>query len=81
MSQLNAILIFSAVIFAIEAMVMIIRGTGYGPWAVRLMGISLVVLVALILAFSDIPKQRSAAYALLGVAAGYLAGKPGAGEG
>jgi hypothetical protein len=46
------------------------------------MGISLVVLVALILAFSDIPsEQRSAAYALLGVAAGYLAGKPGAGEG
>jgi hypothetical protein len=81
MSPFDAALIFSAVIIAIEALVLIIRGRGYGPLSVRLIGISVVVLAGLILALADIPaQQRSAAYALLGVAFGYLAGKP-AGQG
>jgi len=83
MSQLNAILIFSAVVLAIEVMVMIFRGKGWGPMSTRLVGLTTIVLAALILAFADIPaEQRTPAYALLGVVAGFLAGKPaGAGEG
>ena len=83
MSQLNAILVFSAVIIAAEVSVMIFRGKGWGPMSTRLVGLTMVVLAALILSFAEIPaEQRAPAYALLGVVAGFLAGKPaGAGEG
>jgi hypothetical protein len=76
MLPLFAILIFSAVIIGIEALVMILRGKTFGPISSRLVGLTIVALVTLIIAFSDLPsEQRSPAYALLGVVAGLLAGK------
>jgi hypothetical protein len=76
MSNLHATLIFSAVIIAIEAVVLIFRGKSWGPTSSKLVGLSLVALMTIIVAFSDLPtEQRSPAYALLGVVAGLLAGK------
>ncbi|MFB9981201.1 hypothetical protein ACFSQQ_19715 [Mesorhizobium kowhaii] len=77
MSNLVAILIFSAVLIAIQSAVMIFRGKSWGPTSSRLVGFTVVVLAVLILAFSEIPaEQRAPAYALLGVVAGFLAGRP-----
>ena len=77
MSQQIAVLIFAAAIIGLEVLVMILRGRGWGPMSTRIVGLSLVIVAALILALSDLATdQRSPVYTLLGVVAGYLAGRP-----
>jgi hypothetical protein len=78
MSQQIAALIFAVAIIGLEVLVMIIRGRGWGPMSTRIVGLSLVIVAAVVLAMADMPNdQRSPVYTLLGVIAGYLAGRPG----
>ncbi len=53
---------------------MIVRGHSWGPHSVRIVGMSLIVVVAAFLAVSG-SERLGAAYALMGVLVGYLVGK------
>jgi len=76
MTQFFAILIFSASILAIVAIVSIVRGWGWDATSSRLAGLSVVVLASLIIAIVEIPNdQRTPVFSLLGVVAGFIAGK------
>jgi uncharacterized membrane protein YidH (DUF202 family) len=77
MSEQIALLAFAVAIIGLEVLVMIVRGSGWGPMSTRMVGFSLVVLVGLILAMSPVAGDaRSAAFGILGVVAGYLASRP-----
>jgi hypothetical protein len=76
--NLIAMLVFAAVIIGLEVLVMIVRGRTWGPMSIQIVGFSLIVLAVLILVAADLPADgRAPAYALLGVVAGFLAGKSG----
>jgi len=67
------VLIFGAVVLVAEAAIMIVRGHNWGPQSVRMLAITLIIIASVFLAVSD-SQRVGAAYALLGVIAGYLAG-------
>ncbi len=69
-----AVLIFGAVVIGAEAAVMIYRGHSWGLHSVRIVGLSLIAIAAVFLAVSS-AERVGAAYALLGVLAGYLVGQ------
>ena len=73
-----AALIFGGFVILIEVIVMLKRGRGWGTDSVRIVGLTLVIIVAMFLATSTISAERlSAAYALLGTIAGYFIGNIG----
>jgi hypothetical protein len=74
MSNAIAVLLFGALVIVAEAAIMISRGHSWGPHSVRIVGMSLIIVVAAFLAVSG-AERIGAAYALLGVLVGYLAGK------
>jgi hypothetical protein len=67
------VLIFGAVILVAEAAIMIARGHVWSAQSVRVLTMTLIIVAAVFLAVSD-SQRVGAAYALLGVIAGYLAG-------
>jgi len=69
-----SVLIFGAAIIGAEATIMIWQGHSWGAHSVRIVGLSLIIVAAVFLAVSDV-QRVGAAYALLGVIAGYLAGR------
>ncbi|HXX09105.1 MAG TPA: hypothetical protein VEJ43_13665 [Pseudolabrys sp.] len=71
MSLAIFVLIFGAVVIGAEAAIMISQGRSWGPHSVRIVGLSLIIVAAVFLAVSD-SQRVGAAYALLGVIAGYL---------
>jgi hypothetical protein len=71
MSNPIAVLIFGAVVIVAEVAIMIFRGQNWGPHSVRIVGLTLVVVTAVFLAVSD-SQRAGAAYALMGVLAGFL---------
>jgi hypothetical protein len=76
MSNLVGVMIFGAVVIALEVSVMIFRGRSWGDNSIRIVGLSFVVIAGLILVFSGIGgEQMTAVFTLLGTVAGYLAGK------
>jgi peptidoglycan/LPS O-acetylase OafA/YrhL len=76
MSESIAVLLFGAAIVGIQAAVMIFRGRSWGTQSVRIVGLSIIVIATIFLATSTVTAERlSAAYAVLGVAAGYLVGR------
>ena len=78
MTEAIGVLLFGAFVLGIEVAVMIFRGRGWGPLSVRIFGVSLIVVATIFLAVSAIPGDRlSAAYAILGGAFGFLAGRSG----
>ena len=68
------VLIFGIIVIAAEAAIVISQGRSWGPHSVRVVGLSLIIISAVFLAVSD-SQRAGAAYALLGVIAGYLAGR------
>jgi hypothetical protein len=74
MSNAMAVLIFGGVVIAAEAAIMIARGHSWGPHSVRIVGMSLIIIATVFLALSG-SERVGAAYALLGVFAGYLVGR------
>lgn len=68
-----AFLIFGTTVVMLEIAVIVFRGKAWGPLSTKLVGLTFVAVSAVFLALTA---QLSAAYALLGVAAGYLAGRP-----
>jgi hypothetical protein len=74
MSNAIAVLIFGGIVIAVEAAIMIVRGHSWGPHSVRIVGMSLIIVVAAFLAVSG-SERLGAAYALMGVLVGYLVGK------
>jgi heme/copper-type cytochrome/quinol oxidase subunit 3 len=77
MANTTAVLIFGALVIAAEAGIMIVRGHSWGPHSVRIVGLSLIIVMTVFLAVSS-AERAGAAYALLGVFAGYLVGQYGA---
>jgi hypothetical protein len=76
MSDNIAILAFGAIVIIAESAVLIFRGRAWGPSSVRLTGLTVVIIATLYLAASSLSSDRvSAAYAVLGVVAGYLVGR------
>jgi hypothetical protein len=76
MTDPMAVLIFGAVIIVAEVAVMIFRKRGWGNHSVRVVGLSMIIIATIFLAVSTVgPERLSAAYAVLGVAAGYLVGR------
>ena len=71
MSNPIAVLIFGAVIILAEIAIMIYRGQNWGLHSVRIVVLTLVVVTATFLAVSD-SQRAGAAYALMGVLAGFL---------
>jgi hypothetical protein len=71
MSNPIAVLIFGAVVIAVEVVIMFFRGQNWGPHSVPMVGLTLIVVTAVFLAVSD-SQRAGAAYALLGVLAGFL---------
>lgn len=70
-----AVLSFGGVVVMIEAAVMIIRKRGWGPQSIRIVGLTVIIISTIFLAVSTVSAERlSAAYAVLGVVAGYLVG-------
>jgi hypothetical protein len=74
MSNTIAVLIFGAFIIVAEASVMIVRNRGWGIHSVRIVGLTLISVAAVFLAVSS-SERVGAAYALLGVLAGFLVGQ------
>ena len=73
----DAVLIFGAIVMLAEFGVMIWRGRGWGPLAIRITGVSLIIILTVFLAVSSVSSDRlNAAYALLGGAFGYLVTRP-----
>jgi hypothetical protein len=78
MSDTIAVLIFGGVVISAETAVMIFRGRGWGIQSTRLVGLSLVVVATMFLAAGSLsPERLGAAFAVLGVVAGYLVGVQG----
>jgi hypothetical protein len=70
-----AFLLFGAVVVGLEIRVLILKNQGFGPQAVRIVGITIVIVVACALAASNLGLERiTAVVGLLGTLAGYLAG-------
>ena len=71
MSNPIAVLIFGAIVIAAELAIMYFRGQDWGAHSVRIVGLTLIVVTASFLAVSD-SQRAGAAYALMGVLAGFL---------
>jgi hypothetical protein len=71
-----AFLVFGAVVVALEIFVLTRKNQGFGPQAVRIIGVTIVIVVACALAASNLSVERiTAVLTLLGTLAGYLAGR------
>jgi hypothetical protein len=72
-----SILAFGLVVVGLEVLVMIKRKRGWGPQSSQIVGLTLVVIAALVLVTSQQVQQEkaSAAFGLLGTIAGYLLGR------
>jgi hypothetical protein len=70
-------LAFGAVVVVGEIVILVRRQQGFGPQAVRIVGITIIVTIAAgLAAASNIPLERlTAVIGLLGTLAGYLAGR------
>lgn len=73
MSLAVYVLIFGAIVLVAEVAIMLVRGHDWGPQSVRMLAITLIIIASVFLAVAD-TQRAGAAYALLGVIAGYLAG-------
>jgi len=71
-----AFLAFGALVVGLEIRVLTEKDQGFGPQAVRIVGITIVIVVACALAASGLQLERiTAVIGLLGTLAGYLAGR------
>lgn len=69
-------LVFGAVIIIAEIVVLYRKSQGFGPQAVRIVGLTIVLTFAAALTSADIPVERlTAVIGLLATLAGYLAGR------
>lgn len=69
-------LVFGAVITIAEIVVLYRKNQGFGPQAVRIVGLTLVLTIAAALTSADMPVERlTAVIGLLATLAGYLAGR------
>ena len=71
------LLVFGLIVIGLEILVMLKRQKGWGPDSSRIVGLSLVVVLAVfIVSTTSISQERlTAAIGLLGTIAGYLLGK------
>jgi hypothetical protein len=72
-----AFLAFGALVIGLEILVLTKKEQGFGPQAVRIVGITIIIVVACALVASGLPLERglTAVIGLLGTLAGYLASK------
>lgn len=71
-----AFLVFGAIVVGLEIRVLTIKNQGFGPQAVRIVGVTIVIVVACAIAVSNQSLERvTAVIGLLGTLAGYFAGK------
>ena len=71
-----AFLVFGALVVGLEIRVLTTKNQGFGPQAVRIVGITIVIVVACAIATSGLKLEGiSAVIGLLGTLGGYLAGK------
>ena len=72
-----ALLVFGLIVIGLEILVMLKRQKGWGPDSSRIVGLSLVVVLAVFMvSTTSISQERlTAAIAILGTIAGYLLGK------
>ena len=71
-----AFLVFGAVIIGMEIFVLAKKNQGFGPQAVRIIGITVVLVIAAALSSINLSLDRlTPIIGLLGTLAGYLAGR------
>lgn len=71
-----AFLLFGAAITIAEVFVLYRKNQGFGPQAVRIVGLTIVLSIVAALTSADIPLERlTAVIGLLATLAGYLAGR------
>ena len=71
-----AFLVFGALVILMEIVVLYRKNQGFGPQAVRIVGVTIVLTFAVALAASTLSVDRlTAIIGLLGTLAGYLAGR------
>jgi hypothetical protein len=76
MSESIAILCFGFAVILLEIVVLIRKQQGFGPQAVRIVGVTVIITVAAFLAISGAGKESlSQMIGLLGTIAGYLVGR------
>jgi hypothetical protein len=72
-----AFLAFGALVVGLEIRVLTTRNQGFGPQAVRIVGVTIVIVVACAIAASGLKLEViTGVIGLLGTLGGYLAGKP-----
>ena len=70
------ILIFGVIIIGLEILVMIKLQKGWGDNSVKIIGLTLMLIMALVVVFSKVEIEKvTAIIGLLGTIAGYLMGK------
>ncbi len=71
-----AFLVFGALVVGLEIRVLTTKNQGFGPQAVRIVGITIVIVVACAIVTSGLKLEYiTAVIGLLGTLGGYLAGK------
>jgi hypothetical protein len=71
-----AFLAFGTIIIIAEIVVLYRKNQGFGPQAVRIVGLTIVLSIAAALTSADMPVERfTAVIGLLATLAGYLAGR------
>lgn len=80
MSGANALpisfLVFGVLIIGMEILVLYRKDQGFGPQAVRIVGITIILVIGSALASTNLAQERlTGLIGLLGTLAGYLAGR------
>ncbi len=71
-----AFLVFGAVVIGMEVFVLYRKDQGFGPQAVRIVGVTIILVIAAALASTNLALDRlTPLIGLLGTLAGYLAGR------